>query len=206
MDSIEWLQNITKNNKDRIFLIDETTDSEISFEKLQQTSCDIANFLIEQGFSKGDRISIMLDEPLVLSYLYFAMLYSGIIVVPINPILTKEEVEHIVIDSKSKGIITSKSFLEELESEKFHRHQIKIIVYNNEEFTEDNTIELNFKKLKESEFIPLKDISSTDEMIVIYTSGTTSQPKAVIHRISDLVKNARIFGKKLNIGKKSQIL
>ena len=86
MDSVEWLKNIRKNNSDRVFLIDEQTNSEITFEKVEKMGSKIANFLLELGFSKGDRISVMLDEPLILSYLYFGMLYSGITVVPINPI------------------------------------------------------------------------------------------------------------------------
>ena len=203
MDSIEWLKNIRKDNSDRTFLIDEQTNLEITFEKVEKIGSKIANFLLELGFSKGDRISVMLDEPLILSYLYFGMLYSGISVVPINPILTKEEIKHIILSSKSKGIITSKLFENKFDFNCFEDN--KIIFYNNsDQYNLENIIELNLEKLKKSDFIPFTNVTSEDEMVVIYTSGTTSQPKAVVHRISDLVENAKIFGKKLNIGKEQR--
>jgi aminotransferase len=203
MDSIEWLKNIGKNNTDRIFLIDEQTNSEITFEKVEEMGSKIANFLLELGFSKGDRISVILDEPLILSYIYFGMLYSGISVVPINPILTKEEIKHILISSKSKGIITSKSFEDKFDFNNFEDK--KIIFYNNsDKHNLENIIELNFEKLKKSNFIPFTNVTSEDEIVVIYTSGTTSQPKAVTHRISNLVENAKVFGRKLKIGKEQR--
>jgi len=203
MDSIKWLQSIRKNNSNRTFLIDEQTNLEITFEKIEQIGSKIANFLLELGFSKGDRISVMLDESLILSYLYFGMLYSGISVVPINPILTKEEINHIILSSKSKGIITSKSFEEKFDFNNFEDN--KIVFYNNsEQLNLENIVELNLEKLKKTDFVPFTNVSSEDEMVVIYTSGTTSQPKAVVHRISDLVENAKIFGKKLNIGKEQR--
>mgnify|MGYP003989260685 FL=1 len=127
MDSIEWLKNIRKNNSDRTFLIDEQSKSEITFEEVEQIGSKIANFLLELGFSKGDRISVMLDEPLILSYLYFGMLYSGISVVPINPILTKEEIKHIILSSKSKGIITSKLFEDKFDFNCFEDNKIILI-------------------------------------------------------------------------------
>jgi long-chain acyl-CoA synthetase len=50
------------------------------------------------------------------------------------------------------------------------------------------------------EVAPFQDVSPEDTMTIVYTSGTTARPVGVVHRIADMIDNARLFNRRLGIG------
>ena len=82
---IKFLKDIPKKNANRIFLIDSFSGNTLTFNDLHIISCKIGNYLLSKGYMKGDRIAILMDNSTALVKLYFGCLYTGIVVVPINP-------------------------------------------------------------------------------------------------------------------------
>jgi long-chain acyl-CoA synthetase len=207
-DSVNWLIEIPKKNEKNVFLIDSISNTEITFGHLHNSASLIGNALKKFGFKKSDRIAIIMHDSLSLVKIYFGCLYSGIVIIPINPILTDNEIEHIIFHSDAKAVIVSHKTITRINPQKLKEKKISIVnVIENEDVTtiDNNFISLKINDLKEDlNYIPFQDVTSNDEMIVIYTSGTTSEPKAVVHRISDLVENARLFGKTVGIGPKNR--
>ena len=52
-------------------------------------------------------------------------------------------------------------------------------------------------------FIPFDDVVEDDDLCIVYSAGTTGEPKAVVHSIKDLVMNAQEFGKLFAIDNKN---
>lgn len=204
MNSIEWLLEVPKKNRGKTFLIDELSQSEITFEQLDNNACLIGGALKNLGFKKGEKLAIFMHNSLELVKLYFGCLYSGIVVVPINPVLTDKEIERMIYDSDSKAVVVSNKTLPRININKLKEKKINVINLNKKkESTASNEkiIQLKIEELKNNpNFRSFQGVVSKDEMVIIYTSGTTSEPKAVEHRISDLVENARLFGSTLDIG------
>ena len=67
----------------------------------------ISQLLIKNGFKKKDKISIIFFNESAFLKIYFAALSLGMIVIPINPDLSYDEINYIVKNSSSKLCIYS---------------------------------------------------------------------------------------------------
>ena len=67
----------------------------LSYRELDQLSRSFAAWLQNAGFSKGDRLAIMLPNTLQYVIAMFGALRAGVVVVNTNPLYTAPELEHI---------------------------------------------------------------------------------------------------------------
>ena len=79
---------------------------EITFKEVYESSLKLANYLLEIGIKKGDRVAIMLPNTPQSVISYFGILYAGGIVVQTNPLYTERELSYQMKDSGAKAIIT----------------------------------------------------------------------------------------------------
>ena len=180
MKPIEKIRTIFKNNSERIFLIDSMTGEKLTYGQLHNEACAIGEYLLSKGLNKSDRVLILLNNSIALAKLYFGCLYAGIVVVPVNPILSESEVSYIVNSSQVKLIITSLETRQKIDLSSLINQNIEILnlVSKTEpdENADDNTV-LNISNLTKNErFIPFDGISGQDDLALIYSSGTTSKP------------------------------
>ena len=97
--------------------------------------------------------------------MYFAALSLGMIVIPINPDLSYDEINYIVKNSSSKlCVYTSKIDF------KIKKNNKKYVSYN--KFLKEKGVKYSKNKININ-----PNINITDTAIIIYTSGTTGNPK-----------------------------
>ena len=130
-DAIQWLKEIPIKNKNREFIIDYTSNTTLTFGELDKNARNIAKFMKNHGLSKGDHVSIMMENSISLVKLYFACLYAGIVVIPINPIMSLQEIEYIINHSKTKMIIVSPHTINKIDLTFLNRKKFKIISISN---------------------------------------------------------------------------
>jgi aminotransferase len=210
MDVIRFLKEIPENNPDRIFLIDSISNNILTYKDLHNSACKVGAFLLSLGLERGDRVAILMDNSVSILKLYFGCLYNAIVVVPINPASSENQINFTIINSKVKAVFTSPELLSRIErSELLFKDDKKIIPVtdsvncNKEKAVDDNVI--NFSELKLNDrYIPFKDVTENDNLIIVYTSGTTSEPKGVVHNISNMINNGRLFSQRLSIGEQNR--
>jgi long-chain acyl-CoA synthetase len=191
---------------DRPFLIDSVNDQEVSFEEFHQLASSLAVVLRGQGICRGDRIAIILNNSVELVVLYFACLYLGAVAVPINPQLHKRDIEFIlkccgasvaVCSTLTKRLIDIAC----LESDGY---SIVCLLPKTEletGYREPHIWSLNRASTNNiDDFEPFVGVSPNDLYTITFTSGTTSFPKGVAHKIDTLLKSAVVFNEELNIG------
>ena len=203
MNSIEILKKIPQKNRDRIFLFDELEKKQLSFNDLDISAKSIANHLIKSGLKKGDKVSVILENSSVCVKIYFGCLYAGMVIVPINPSLNKQEIQHIILHSLSKCVIINHDTNQKIDNKKMNKKGILIL-----DFNESKDSQVNLKCNEDSleiiqDFIPFDDTVEDDDLCIVYSAGTTGDPKAVVHSIKDLVMNAQEFGKLFAIDNKN---
>lgn len=206
MNAIEWLTEIPRKNASRDFLINAISGERISFGDFNLSGCAIASDLLRRNLRKGDRIAIILHNSSGFAKIYLACLYAGIVTVPINPILSRGEIEHIISHSGAKLLILSDKTVHLVNPGEIEANAVEILTVCSEPgkahpsgesksaFWEIDGLE------PDRAFVPLTGIEPDDWMTIVYTSGTTASPKGVIHTISDIVDNARLFNQRLGIG------
>ena len=85
-------------------------DTELTYRTLDELTRAFAAWLQHAGFSKGDRIAIMLPNTLQYPIALFGALRAGLIVVNVNPLYTAPELEHQLADSGATAIVVLENF------------------------------------------------------------------------------------------------
>ena len=90
---------------------------ELTFGELDRLSAQFAAYLqTELGLEKGDRVALMMPNVLQYPIALFGVLRAGLVVVNVNPMYTKRELEHQMTDSGAKVIVILENFATTLES------------------------------------------------------------------------------------------
>lgn len=136
-------------------------NDKLTYMELNETSNQLANFIISQGIEKGDRIALAIDRSGEMLISLLAIMKSGAAYVPVDPSYPKKQIEYMLKDSSAKIMLTSKAYKNQFPSE-----AAEII------------LEEIWDKLSDfSKEEPQSKVTGTDLAYVIYTSGTTGKPK-----------------------------
>jgi long-subunit acyl-CoA synthetase (AMP-forming) len=84
-------------------------DRSFSFDELQASSDRVARGLVAAGVKPGDRVALYGPNCWEWLVAYYGMAKTGAVVIPINVMLTPDEVRFVVEDSTSAGGLTSRS-------------------------------------------------------------------------------------------------
>jgi acyl-CoA ligase (AMP-forming) (exosortase A-associated) len=170
---------------------------------------NLAHGLRRAGVQRGDRVGIYLEGsiPQVLSI--FGILRAGATFVPINTQLFPEQVAHIAKDSGMRALITSKSrlggileILSEIPTLQF------FVVTGDGEAPSTSFPVYSFETFCASDPFPGwgEDSISKDLAAILYTSGSTGNPKGVMLSHANVMAGATIVSTYLGITEKERIL
>ncbi len=210
MDAVDYISYIINANRARAFLINAACGDELTFDRLDKTARAVAQDLAKRGLKKGDRVAIILENSISTALIYFGCLYLGVVTVPINLAFSQEDIDYILKHSGSALLILSESTLAKVNSETIIKNKtVKILtlkgVNQSEKYTDSNLEAWDIFNLPQGlQSQPMKNIEPEDILTTIYTSGTTARPKGVVHRIADLIDNARLFVKELGINENNR--
>jgi long-subunit acyl-CoA synthetase (AMP-forming) len=168
-------------HRNKTFLISPgTTEETFTYSALETESLRAVSRLRELGLAKGDRFNLIIaNSPLFLHY-YFAGLTIGATVVPINPDLSAQEMTYIIRDSQSKVVFFDPALGARIGEA---REQAGPAVR-----FEDITVALGNRAAPTRVEDPNQP---HDEAIIIYTSGTSGNPKGVILSHNNLLADAK---------------
>jgi long-chain acyl-CoA synthetase len=156
-------------------------DVEVSYSMLDQGSAAVAGLLKSKGFEVGDRVGIMLPNVPYFALIYYGVLRAGGIVVPMNPLLKGREVAYYLKDPGAKIMFGWKDFAEEAKTGS-EKEGAELIVVEPGEFE---------KLLGDAEADDtVVDRNESDTAVILYTSGTTGQPKGAELTHKNLTTNA----------------
>ncbi|MBO5771898.1 MAG: AMP-binding protein [Alistipes sp.] len=165
----EVLQNSVKEFANRI-AFSQWRGAEVSYEEVGSRVEKIQEMLVDADIQPGDRIAILSSSVPNWGVAYFAITSAGYVVVPIMPDFTSEDVDRIVEHSESKALFVSDKLFSKVSKKTAERLNIVVRTKNL------GVISQNVKGGNGQKRIPQSD----DLAAIIYTSGTTSQPKGVM--------------------------
>jgi len=188
----ETILNVVARREHEVFLVDANTAQEITYGDFHQQASALAAELRRRGVCKGDRIGVMLPNCCELAILYFACLYLGAVIVPINPALSKDEIEFILTSCKPALVVTGTSQTHSVRG--FHTNVLGLVTVQE---TNENAIssdQVRIDILRDGAgFVPLESSESEDLMVIMYTSGTSAKPKGLAHKVGRMFRNAMAF-------------
>jgi len=157
------------------FIFKETV---ITFRDLKETSFRLADSLKKLGVKKTDKVAIYLPNWPEYIFSYLACFCLGATVVPLDFMLTEEELSSYIQHSEASLLITKHKATISLDNLKAKCPKLKNICLCHEK----TEVFLSFKELIEKgmDVNPQADIQDRDYAIIFYTSGTTGKPKGVL--------------------------
>ncbi|XP_037292736.1 luciferin 4-monooxygenase-like [Manduca sexta] len=176
-----------KDDPQLLSQIDGGTGESETFRSVLKRSVQCANGLRKLGLKTGDVMILMAPNHLDLAIPFYAALYLGITIAPIDRLLRVSELEDVFHVDNPKIIFCQNERLSDvLEASKNSVVKPEVITFDNgdqvlsfADFLESYGNDVSIEDFRASDFAP-----STTIALLINTSGTTGKPKsaAVTHR------------------------
>lgn len=164
------------NDRTALWIVDEKgTEWKYSFAELSERSSRVANYLKRQGINRGSRILLMLDNQPELWEVMLAAIKLGAVLIPSSLLLTKVDVQDRIRRGKVKLVVTVPENTGKFEG--VEGEFVKVVVGGKQSGW--LTYEEAYNSL--AAYKPDVQTKVTDSLFLYFTSGTTAQPKMVLH-------------------------
>lgn len=154
--------------------------AEMSFEHLQDRSRRLANALSAAGVAKGDRVGILLPQCPETLIAHLAAYRLGAIALPLFTLFGPEAIEYRLNDSGAKVVVSNAAGIEKL-LDVADRLTASPVLISIDERRDGRVLEWGKLVDAASADHTLVATSSEDPAIIVYTSGTTGNPKGVLY-------------------------
>ena len=156
---------------------------EITWKQFDDEANKVANYLIDQGVKKGDKVIHLLVNCLEWLPLYFGILRTGAWVVPLNFRFSGKDIHYCTEISEGEILFFGPEFIDRIKSVKNELDKfIKKYIYVSDGKTPCPDFAEEYQKVVEGfpTTDPAVEISLLDEAGLYFTSGTTGQPKPIL--------------------------
>ena len=182
--ALDWFDGELASNaetRDQIALWlaeeDAASDTKMTFRDLSKRSNQVANYFRALGLKRGDRALMILGNVVPLWEIMLAAMKLGIVLIPAATLLTPTELADRIERGRAKLIITSADQVSKFKT--LAQHNLLFVVCG----TSDEPRWRQYSESLESSesFEPEGTTAADDPMLLYFTSGTTAQPKLVLH-------------------------
>ena len=139
-----------------------TREGEQTFAALEQAVARLAGWLAGQGLAPGSRVATWLPKIRAACLMPLAAPRAGLVHVPVNPLLKRAQVAHILADSGAALLLT---------------HPPRAATLEAGDVPLGCTV---FEEAGESEPLPPSSADPNALAAILYTSGSTGRPKGVM--------------------------
>ncbi len=158
----------------------EGRSTEFTFEYLQERSRRLANALTAQGIARGDRIGILLPQCPEALIVHLAAYRLGAVALPLFTLFGPDAIEYRLNDSGAKAVVSNAEGIEKLLMLRDRLVAQPLLIGIEDRL--DGAV-LGFSSLLEAaapDHVRV-ETSAEDPAIIVYTSGTTGNPKGVLY-------------------------
>jgi long-chain acyl-CoA synthetase len=164
---------------------------EMTWREFDDKANRFANFLLERGLEKGHKVAILLMNGLEWLPIYFGILKTGAIAVPLNYRYTSDEIKYCLDLAECDVLVFGPEFVERVDAIKDQIPNVKIKLFlghGRPKFAE------SYYALTAccSAVAPKIELSDDQHAAIYFSSGTTGFPKAILHKHQSLMTAAEV--------------
>ena len=192
LDPLKWSnfcelvnERMTDNRIYLTYIDSKDRKVELSYKEFSEKAFALARYLQERGLQPGNRIATVSHNHWQTVVMYFAAWLIGVVVVPVNLGEDDERIDYILENGEVKLAFVRGQYFDRIQkivnaNSKLAHIELKDCGDSLEPFTEGK------------EATPTEaDIDGETDALIVYTSGTTGKPKAVLLTQRNLLEDAR---------------
>ena len=166
------------------YLVNPATNNTLTYGELQQQSRHLCAELLSQGLRPGDKVGVLMDNGLFTVQLFFGAIYGGFVVVPLNVRAGITQLSFTLDHSDAKVVFVEGQYDQLINEVMTHLGRTVEII------SADRDVFPTFGD-GSSPTQALPPIQAQNVALLMYTSGSTGQPKAAVHTHGSLLAHGR---------------
>jgi cyclohexanecarboxylate-CoA ligase len=200
----DYLDRATRETPERLAIVDHNSrtgeESALSYAELGRRADRLASGLAALGVRKGDVVSYQLPNWWQFSALHLAAMRLGAVTNPLMPIFRERELSFMLALTESKVFVVPRSFrgFDYAAMARGLRAQLPALT---RVLVVDGEGEEAFERLLDAPRLAPGPPPAPDEVIeILFTSGTTGEPKGVMHTSNTLLSALTPYAERLGLG------
>jgi len=169
----------------------------LTYAELERSANQLAHALIDQGVQRGDRVAIHLENSVEAVIAVFAVLKAGAVFLMVNSTTKCEKLAYILNDCRAAALFLPAGKLADLADSGHATPHLRTVITVGEPATQTDlaeTTHCTFEQLLEANAAhnepPAKRAIDVDLAALVYTSGSTGNPKGVMLTHRNMVSAA----------------
>ena len=182
-----------------------TGDQRISYGEANEQINSVAQAIVGSGIGKGTRIAILSNNSVEYMYLYYGASKAGVVPVTLNYRLVPSEWTYIVNDAGAEMILVSRHYQDQIDDIRDELESVKQLVVVGGK-SKPGWTDFGDWIADQPTSPPEIAISSEDDAVQMYTSGTTGLPKGVVLTHDNLTANLAQSAPAIDIRQNDRVL
>ncbi len=164
---------------------------EMTWKSFDTRANRFANLLFTRGVKKGDKVAILLMNCLEWLPIYFGILKTGAIAVPMNYRYSSEEIKYCAELADVSVLVFGPEFIDRMNNIFMDLPQVNDYFFVGEEFDKPDYADSYNLVHYCSSVAPAVELTEEDNAAIYFSSGTTGFPKAILHSHCALINSCR---------------
>jgi long-chain acyl-CoA synthetase len=164
-------------------------EEELSFALLNRRVHALAGHLQQEGVGQGDRVGVLLPNSTAIPLSYFATQKIGAVTVILDARLKGKELEGVLNDADLKLLVVHSQLLADVEEVFKSMAPLPLWIVG---AADARAFEKRFAAPAGA--LALPKLKADDDALILYTSGTTGEPKGVVLSYRNLVQYPMVMG------------
>ncbi len=192
--NLSWIvRNSARDYPDHVALIHD--DRRLSYKDLARRIEAFAAHLRNLGIEGGDKVALLMHNRISFTVAYFGILHAGATVVPASFLSVGREIAYVLEDSDAAALVTFSTYAENAQEGFDAVESCRSLIVVDE--SDGPLTVLNGMPVDPNGSCDIAWTSPADSAVILYTSGTTGQPKGAELTHFNMYSNAQIANERL---------
>ena len=154
---------------------------QLTYGELAARSNSLAHILVDQGMQRGDRVGIYMNKSLGAITAVYGIMKAGAAYVPLDPFAPLPRLEYVIRDCGIRCLVTAGMKLDDVQQMVDDGVHLDCVIGPSDDTLPTRTISWEQVFAAPSEAAPTVSSTEQDLSYILYTSGSTGDPKGIMH-------------------------